>query len=192
MKRSMILGIAVVTLIVISAAGAGYAAYMSNTYSEDNTMDVVVKSVDIYEGSTPIDKPMTMPEFVRNGSATISGYTVATTGEGNICLQCLMKNGAYWPLIKSMTLGIGEGDAAGSYAFGIDRDLIPPQSDLPTDWIGMDPDQTFTYGGKTLLYYDFTITIEFTDIDITDDPDYEKLITFEGAEFTFYYAPSNS
>ncbi len=191
MKRSMILGIVVVTLIVISAAGAGYA-YMSNTYSEDNTMDVVVKSVDIYKDGTPIDKPMTMPAFVRNGSATINGYTVATTGEGNICLQCLMKNGAYWPLIKSMTFSIANGDAAGSYAFGIDRSLIPPQTDMPTAYMGMDPDQTFDYGGKTLLYYDFTITIEFTDIDITDDPDYEKLITFEGAEFTFYYAPSNS
>ncbi len=192
MKRSMVLGIAVVTLIVISAAGAGYAAYMSNTYSEDNTMDVVVKSVVIYKDGTPIDKPMTMPTFVRNGSATISGYTVATTGEGSICLQCLMKDGAYWHLVKSMTFDIGEGAAAGSYAFGIDRSLIPPQVDIPTEAMGMDPDQTFTYGGKTLLYYEFTITIEFTDIDVTEDPDYEKLITFEGAEFIFYYTPSNS
>lgn len=53
-------------------------------------------------------------------------------------------------------------------------------------------DQTFTYGGETLLYYEFTINIQFADIDVTEDPDYENIITFVGAEFKFFYLPSNS
>ena len=192
MRNTAIIGVAIIVLAMLGAAGVGYALYMGNTYSEDNTMDVVVRSVDIYKDGEPIETPMPMPEFVRGGNATISGYTVGTTEAGEISLQCLMENGACWYLIESMTLIIEDGTNAGEYAFGIDRSGATPQVDMFSVPIEMDPDQIFRYGGESLLYYSFTIDIQFADVDVTEDPNYEELVTFEGANFTFVFEPSSS
>ena len=189
MRNTAIIGVAIIVLAMLGAAGVGYALYMGNTYSEDNTMDVVNDSIDIYMNGEPIDTPIAMPAFERNVHVDIEGYTVATTGPGSFYLICNMPS-ACWPLIDSMTLELN--DSNEPYEFGKIVDGMTVSVGVPTPWIEMSDSLTFTSGDDTLLYYDFTIHIEFSDIDPTIDPSYESLVNFEGAEFTFVFEPSSS
>ena len=191
-KYLTVIGIALAAAILLGAAGIGYSSYMGNTYSEHNTMDVTENSVDIYKDGTPISTPMGMPSFVRNGSATISGYRVATTGPGTISLQCQMSNNASWALIESMTLTIDDANLPTPYAFGIIKDGMTVTTAVPTSSINMNAERTFTPDDRTLLYYDFTINITFADVDITEDPNWETLSEFEGTQFAFTFMPSAS
>ena len=191
-KYLTVLGIAVVAAILLSAAGIGYAAYMGNTYSEHNTMDVDKHTIDLYQGTTRIETPMGMPEFVSAGTVEISGYRVATSGPGEFRLQCQMANNAAWALIQSMTFTINDGAHPEPYRFGIDRTQSPVVTGLRTGTIEMDPDATFVSEGKTLLYYDFTISITFTDVDVTSDPNWQELSSFKDTKFVFYFTPADS
>lgn len=193
-RNLTIFGLVVAVAVILSAAGVGYAVYMGNTYSEHNTMDVDKSSIDVFKDGQPINTPISMPAFVKNGSVSITGYRVATTGPGSFTLQCQMSNGACWALIDSMTLEITDSNGTVSYEFGIDRDADPIRVGLPTSSIAMtdDEDHHFTYDEKTLLYYDFVINISFSDIDVTIDPQYETLSTFEGAKFMFVFTPTSS
>ena len=187
-KYLTVLGIAAVAVILLGAAGIGYATYMGNTYSEHDTMDVKENRIDIYKDGVPIGKSMDMPSFVRGETVYISGYRIATTGPGTINLQCQMANGAAWELIESMTLSVEDVSHPDPYPFGIDRSVSPIQTGIRTGNIEMNEELVFTpAGGETLLYYNFTITVTFTDIDVTEDPFWETLSTFEGSEFVFYY-----
>ncbi len=196
-KLMTVIGIVAVTAIVLSAAGIGYSMYMGNTYSEHNTMDTVETRVDIfYDYGTsdvdyrPISEPMSMPVFERAQTATISGYRVATTGPGSIYLQCQMENSACWALIDSMILTIDSTD----YPFGVTKSGEPEvvTTGVPTSSIAMSAGSSFEYDGDTLLYYDFTITVTFSDIDASIDPNLEELSHFEGTEFMFVFQPSSN
>ncbi len=191
-KYLTILGIVLVTAIVVSAAGIGYAAYMGNTYSENNSMDTHTDTIDIYKKGVPITKPMTMPAFVRGATVQVTDYRVATNGPGSFVLQCQMGNNASWVLIESMSLTIEYVNIPTPFPFGVDRSVSPPLTGLPTDSIAMDPEHTFVADGQTLLYYDFTISITFADIDVTEDPSWESLASFEGAQFIFAFTPTSS
>ena len=58
---------------------------------------------------------------------------------------------------------------------------------VPTNIISMADGEQITVGGKTFYYYDFTIEIEFSDYDISDDKNFERLSSFEGSSFVFTY-----
>ena len=189
MRNTAIIGVAIIVLAMLGAAGVGYALYMGNTYSEHNTMNVVNDSIDIYMNGEPISTPIAMPAFERDVHVDITGYTVATTGPGSFYLMCQMPS-ACWALIDTMTLELNDGNEP--YAFGKIDDGVTVTVGVPTPWIQMSEDLTFTSGDDTLLYYEFTICIEFADIDPTIDPNYETLVNFEGAEFTFVFEPSSS
>ena len=192
-KFFTVIGIALVAVILLGAAGIGYSAYMGNTYSEHNTMDVDKEEIDLFMNGEPITKPLEVPAFERGVTVEISGYRVATTGPGQFQLQCQMANNAAWALIESMSFTIVDDDNHPTpYNFGIDRTQSPVVTGLRTGTIEMDPGITFTYDEETLLYYDFTITITYTDIDVTEDPLWETLSSFEGAKFVFYFTPATS
>ena len=189
-KYAMILGIGITLAVILGATGIGYAVYMGNTYSEHNTMDVVENSIDIYKDGDPIETPISMPEYRKGSTSYITGYRVATTGPGSFYLQCQMGDNAAWPLIESMSMTISDAGHPSAYPFGVIRDGMTVSTGVPTSSIAMSEESTFTSDGDTLLYYDFTIEIVFSNIDIQTDPNWERLSSFEGTQFVFVFVPS--
>ena len=189
-RYATILGIGIALVVILSAAGIGYAVYMGNTYSEHNTMDVVENSIDIYKDGSPITTPIPMPAYSQGATVSISGYMVATSGPGSFYLKFEMGNNAAWPLIQSMTITITDDGNPTPMAFGVIRDGMTVTTGVPTSLIPMSEQRTFTADGKTLLYSNFTIEIVFSNIDVQQDPDWEWLSTFDGSEFKFVFVPA--
>lgn len=196
-KRFMIAIGVLLTVAVLGGVGIGYSQYQGGTYSEDNTVDVVKNHVDIwaYNGSeyVPLETPIVMPEYKEGEEVTTDTYRLVLSGSGSIYLMCQMKSiqggdsqmKSPWPLIRSMSLRI-DGQ---NYAFGVMNVNGKMTTGVPTDPISLTGGQTFTSNGETLVYYDFTITIEFSNIDIQQDPDWERLSSFEGSKFEFVFIP---
>ena len=194
MDRRILIVIAVVAVIAVASAGTGYALYQGRTYSEDNTVDIKKNSVDIYvdngSGFVPSDKPISMPKYVRNSTVDITGYRLVTSSPGDVMLIFMMPDDvnadAGWALIESMTLSFDVGD---DYDFGV----VGTNTGVPTAWIPLTAEgSTFEQDGETLVYHDFTITIEFADIDAEMDPDWEKLTSFADCRFEFVFRPASS
>ena len=114
----------------------------------------------------------------------------SSTGPGSFYLQCQMGDNAAWPLIESMSMTISDAGHPSAYPFGVIRDGMTVSTGVPTSLIAMSEESTFTSDGDTLLYYDFTIEIVFSNIDIQADPNWERLSSFEGTQFVFVFVPS--
>ena len=177
-----------VTIAIVSGVAIGYALYQGNTYSEGNTSDIVKNSIDIWadkgSGYEPLDTSIVMPEFERAQEVTISGYRLVLSGGGSVYLTCNMGDSACWYLISSMSVTINES----TYSFG---KVNSTTSGVPTSPISLTTGgTTFESNGETLVYYDFTITINFADIDVNQDPNWERLSSFDGSNFEFIFIPS--
>ena len=180
----------IAVVAIIASAGIAYAAYNGNTYSEGNTMPVSKKTIDLLkdDGSgnfVLLNEKITLPEYVAGSSAVISGYAVATSSNtGGFYVFCDMgeNNSSYWVLVDSMLITVN----GGTIHFGRNG----TNTGVPTSTIPMDDGEEITIGGKTYYYYEFTIEIEFSDYDISDDKNFEKLSRFEGSSFVFTYVDS--
>ena len=191
-KKMLTVLIALSAVAILSGVGIGYALYQGGTYSENNTSNAVVSNtVDIwvYNGSTygPLNAPITVPAFQQGQPVSTSEYRLVLSGGGSVYLICHMGNGACWPLIESMSLSINNED----YFFGVGEINNVPVTGIPTETIPLtSTGHTFeTDEGDTMVYYDFTISIRFSDIDITADPNWAELSTFAGSQFEFIFVP---
>ena len=190
-KRILVIAAIGAVVALMVAAGVGYSLNYGRTYSEDNTMDVETDFIDVYVSDgvnfVPQDSPIFMPDYSQGVTKTLAGYRIVTSGPGDVTLVCHMENDACWALIKSMSIEIG----GGHYPFGIGKIADVTTTGLPSDPITLTMEgHTFESGGKTLVYYDFTITIEFADVDITSDPNWGELSTFTGSWFEFVFEPA--
>lgn len=190
---------------IIASVGIGYALYNGNTYSENNTMPTSVDSVDILvDGGmsySKLNQSLTIPDYSMGGTATISGYAVATSGMGKVYLTCEMNDpekgtgsSKYWALIDSMTITFDR-DVVVDEVTVLENQPIPfgkvgYDTGVPTGKISMSNSLSTVIDGKTVHYYPFTIEINYSDYDITDDPDFESMSIFAGASFKFVYEPS--
>jgi len=189
-RLMVVVGVLAVAAIV-GGIGIGYALYQGNTYSEGNTSDIVKNSVDIWadkgSGYEPLDTSILMPEFEQGQTVTIDGYRLVLTDGGSVYLTCNMGDAASWYLINSMSITINEA----TYNFGVGQVNSVKTTGLPTSAIALTTGgTTFEADGETLVYYDFTITITFANIDIHQDPNWERLSSFDGSNFEFAFIAS--
>ena len=181
---------------VLAGVGIGFALYQGATYSEGNTSETVRNHIDIWKdngsGYEPLDTPITMPEFQRGRTVAISDYRLVLSGAGNVYLNCKMGDDASWYLIRSMSININ----GNTYDFGVGEISVDNETvqgtGLPTDAIPLTTGGTsFESGGETLVYYDFTISITFANVDVDEDPNGERLSSFDGSSFEFVFIPSS-
>ena len=192
-KRNLVFIAIVIAVALMVTAGVGYSLNHGRTYSENNTMDVQTDFVDVYVSNgveyAPQDGPIVMPDYSQGVTKTLTGYRLVTSGPGDVTLVCHMGNDACWALIKNLSIEIG----GGHYPFGIGKIADVTTTGIPSDPISLTPEgHTFESGGKTLVYYDFIITVEFADVDITSDPNWGALSTFTGSWFEFVFEPTVS
>ena len=190
-SRVMIAVGVLVTVAIVSGVGIGYSLYQGNTYSENNTSDVVKNTVDIWadsgSGYAPIETPITMPEFQRAATVTITDHRLVLSGGGSVYLMCNMGDAASWYLVSSMSITINES----TYNFGVAEVNSVRTTGLPTAAIPLTSGGSlFESDGETLVYYDFTISITFANVDIHQDPNWERLSSFDGSSFEFAFVPS--
>ena len=203
MNSRLVIAVGVLaTVAILGGVGIGYSLYQGATYSENNTSDIVKNSVDIWadngSGYAPLETPITMPEFHKGRTVTISGYRLVLSGGGNVYLNCNMVDDvrqkgddASWCLIERMSITIN----GGTYDFGVGQISVGNETvtvtGLPTDPIQLTTGGTsFESNGETLVYYDFIISIYFANIDVNEDPNWERLSSFEGSSFEFVFVPS--
>ena len=206
-KAPVMIGV-IAVVAIIASAGIGFAIYNGNTYSENNTMAVSVDRVDILKNSGSnnyvlLDKKITMPEYSAGSYVEITGYAVATSSNsGSVAICCNMidpvnqkGSSAYWALISSMYVSMD--DNGDNIPFGkvvntgdTGDPSVPFITGVPSDTISMDSATEYTLGGKTYYYRTFTIKITFSNLDITNDKNYERLSSFEGSSFSFEYFPA--
>ena len=174
MNRNTLAAIGIVAVVAIAAGiGAAYA-YQSTLGVNGNNVAAEAVSIDVYysDGHAHIDGPFTIPAYEKNGNKEIAGYCISTTGPGTVTLWVKMKNPASWVFIDGMSIGIN----GSSYAFG----KIEGQTSMPA---------TFTVNGTSGPFYDFTINIDYADIEPSDA--YDALLTsFHESEFAFYFSPA--
>ena len=175
MNRNTLTAIGIVAIVAI-AAGIGVAyAYQSTLGVNGNNVAAEAVSIDVYqnsEGHPHIDGPFTIPAYEKNGNKEITGYCISTTGPGTVTLWVKMKNPASWVFIDAMSIEIN----GSSYAFG----KIEGQTSMPA---------TFTVSGESGAFYEFTIHIDYADIEPSDA--YDALLTsFHESEFAFYFSPA--
>ena len=178
MNRNSLATIGIVAIVAI-AAGIGVAyAYQSTLGVNGNNVAAEAVSIDVYysDGHAHIDGPFTIPAYVKNGNKEITGYCISPTGPGTVTLWCNMSNSASWVFIDSMSIDIN----GGSYAFGKTGAEPNIQTGVPA---------TFTVNGASGTFYDFTINIDYADIEPSDA--YDALLTsFHESEFAFYFSPA--
>jgi hypothetical protein len=174
MNRNSLATIGIVAIVAI-AAGIGVAyAYQSTLGVNGNNVAAEAVSIDVYysDGHTHIDGPFTIPAYEKNGNKEIAGYCISPTGPGTVTLWVKMKDPASWVFIDGMSIDIN----GSSYAFG----KIEGQTSVPA---------TFTVNGASGTFYDFTINIDYADIEPSDA--YDALLTsFHESEFAFYFSPA--
>jgi len=175
MNRNAIAAISIVAIVAI-AAGIGVAyAYQSTLGVNGNNVAAEAVSIDVYQnsdGHAHIDGPFTIPAYEKNGNKEIAGYCISPTGPGTVTLWVKMKDPASWVFIDGMSIDIN----GSSYAFG----KIEGQTSVPA---------TFTVNGASGTFYDFTINIDYADIEPSDA--YDALLTsFHKSEFAFYFSPA--
>jgi hypothetical protein len=174
MNRNSLATIGIVAIVAI-AAGIGVAyAYQSTLGVNGNNVAAEAVSIDVYysDGHAHIDGPFTIPAYEKNGNKEITGYCISTTGPGTVTLWVKMKDPASWVFIDGMSIDIN----GSSYAFG----KIEGQTSVPA---------TFTVNGASGTFYDFTINIDYADIEPSDA--YDALLTsFHESEFAFYFSPA--
>ncbi len=179
MNRSYPLVI-IITVIVAIAATVGIAyAYQSVVSVGGNTVVADDISIDVYYGNEhdPIDSPFLLPEFEKDKSKTITGYSISTTGPGTVTVKCDMKHSASWVFIDSMSININGND----YAFGKVGESPNIQTGVPTE---------FSVTGGSGTFYDFTITVDYADIDPAAYTDGVLLSGFPESAFLFTFRPS--
>ncbi|MBQ4369023.1 MAG: hypothetical protein II805_04555 [Candidatus Methanomethylophilus sp.] len=179
MNRNTLAAIGIVAIVAIAAGiGAAYA-YQSTLGVNGNNVAAEAVSIDVYqnsEGHPHIDGPFTIPAYEKNGNKEITGYCISTTGPGTVTLWCNMSNSASWVFIDSMSIDIN----GSSYAFGKTGAEPNIQTGVPA---------TFTVSGESGAFYDFTIHIDYADIEPSDA--YDALLTsFHESEFAFYFSPA--
>ena len=174
MNRNSLATIGIVAIVAI-AAGIGVAyAYQSTLGVNGNNVAAEAVSIDVYysDGHAHIDGPFTIPAYEKNGNKEIAGYCISPTGPGTVTLWVKMKDPASWVFIDGMSIDIN----GSSYAFG----KIEGQTSVPA---------TFTVNGASGTFYDFTINIDYADIEPSDA--YDALLTsFHKSEFAFYFSPA--
>lgn len=174
MNRNSLATIGIVAIVAI-AAGIGVAyAYQSTLGVNGNNVAAEAVSIDVYysDGHAHIDGPFTIPAYEKNGNKEIAGYCISPTGPGTVTLWVKMKDPASWVFIDGMSIDIN----GSSYAFG----KIEGQTSVPA---------TFTVNGASGTFYDFTINIDYADIEPSDA--YDALLTsFHESEFAFYFSPA--
>ena len=179
MNRNTLAAIGIVAIVAI-AAGIGVAyAYQSTLGVNGNNVAAEAVSIDVYqnsEGHPHIDGPFTIPAYEKNVNKEITGYCISTTGPGTVTLWCNMSNSASWVFIDSMSIDINDS----SYAFGKTGAAPNIQTGVPA---------TFTVNGASGAFYDFTIDIDYADIEPTD-ANAELLTSFHESEFAFYFSPA--
>jgi len=189
-RITVVAGVLVVAAIV-AGVGIGYSLYQGATYSENNTSAMDNDVIDVYfdygSGYVPLETPITMPEFYRNETVEITGHRLVLSDSGNVYLTCNMGEDASWYLINSMSITINES----TYSFGVGQVNSKKVTGLPTTAIPLTTGgTTFEADGETMIYYDFTITITFANIDVHQDPNWERLSSFNGSSFEFVLIPS--
>ena len=174
MNRNSLAAIGIVAIVAIAAGiGAAYA-YQSTLGVNGNNVAAEAVSIDVYysDGHAHIDGPFTIPAYEKNGNKEIAGYCISPTGPGTVTLWVKMKDPASWVFIDGMSIDIN----GSSYAFG----KIEGQTSVPA---------TFTVNGASGTFYDFTINIDYADIEPSDA--YDALLTsFHKSEFAFYFSPA--
>ena len=174
MNRNSLAAIGIVAIVAIAAGiGAAYA-YQSTLGVNGNNVAAEAVSIDVYysDGHAHIDGPFTIPAYEKNGNKEIAGYCISPTGPGTVTLWVKMKDPASWVFIDGMSIDIN----GSSYAFG----KIEGQTSVPA---------TFTVNGASGTFYDFTINIDYADIEPSDA--YDALLTsFHESEFAFYFSPA--
>ena len=174
MNRNSLAAIGIVAIVAIAAGiGAAYA-YQSTLGVNGNNVAAEAVSIDVYysDGHAHIDGPFTIPAYEKNINKEITGYCISTTGPGTVTLWVKMKDPASWVFIDGMSIDIN----GSSYAFG----KIEGQTSVPA---------TFTVNGASGTFYDFTINIDYADIEPSDA--YDALLTsFHESEFAFYFSPA--
>ena len=179
MYRDSLALLAVAAVIaVVATAGVAYAM-QSSVSSTGNTAGVEKSYIDICDDSEhiPITEPFSLPEFVQDGTVTIEGYCLTTSGPGTVTVKCDMKNGASWVFIDSMWISIDNDD----YAFGKVGTNPDIQTGVPA---------SFSVAGEEGTFYSFTITIKYADIDPASDPLGVLLTTFPESVFLFTFESS--
>lgn len=194
-KRMLTVLVALSVIVILSSVGIGYSIYQyrGGTYSENNTSNAVVgNTVDIWvdngSGYGPLNAPIAVPAFQQGQTVSTSEYRLVLSGGGSVRLVCHMGDGACWPLIGSMSLSINSED----YSFGVDEINSQIVTGLPTETIYLPSSEGHTFetdDGVTMVYYDFTISVQFSDIDVMADPNWAELSTFEGSRFEFIFIP---
>ena len=176
MNRTYLAAMCVIAVAIAAAAGVAYA-YQSSLTVGDNTVSADAHSIDVcYSNNhSAISEPFGVPSFESGATKTITGYCITTTGPGTLIVKCDMIPQS-WVFGDSMTISIG----GNTYAFGKTGVNPNMQVDVPAQFSG---------AGVSGSYYDFTITINYSDktVDSAEDAYWSS---FPETKFLFTFAAS--